>query len=84
MLLALVLSNDIKSKSIRQFLTANKFDIIFLQEAHLSPNKLKLREMEWGSKIIWNHGTTNSKGVAIGFERNLKDFCFKYFSRQRW
>ena len=28
--------------------------------------------MEWGGKIIWSHGTTNSKGVAIAFKRNLK------------
>ena len=28
--------------------------------------------MEWEGKIIWSHGTTNSKGVAIAFKRNLK------------
>ena len=28
--------------------------------------------MDWGGKIIWSHGTTNSKGVAITFKRNLK------------
>ena len=32
------LGNDIKHKSIWQFLRANKFDIIFLQETHSSPN----------------------------------------------
>ena len=36
------LGNDMKRKSIWQFLRANKFDIIFLQETHSSPNKLKL------------------------------------------
>ena len=66
------LGNDKKRKSIWQFLRANKFDIIFLQETHLSLNKLKLWEMEWGGKIIWSHSTTNSKGVAIAFKRNLK------------
>ena len=66
------LGNDIKRKTIWQFLRANKFDIIFLQETHSSPNKLKLWEMEWGGKIIWSRGTTNSKGVAIAFKRNLE------------
>ena len=28
--------------------------------------------MAWGGKIIWSHSTTNSKGVAIAFKRNLK------------
>ena len=28
--------------------------------------------MEWGGKVIWSNGTTNSKGVAIAFTRNLK------------
>ena len=36
------LGNDIKRKRIWQFLRAYKFDIIFLQETHSSPNKLKL------------------------------------------
>ena len=48
------LGNDIKRKSIWQFLKANKFDIIFLQETHSSTNKLKLWKMEWGGKIIWS------------------------------
>ena len=28
--------------------------------------------MEWGGKIIWSLGITNSKGVAIAFKRNLE------------
>ena len=28
--------------------------------------------MEWGGKTIWSHRTTNSKGVAIAFKRNLE------------
>ena len=46
------LGNDIKRKSISQFLRANKFDIIFLQETLSSLSKLKLLEMKWGGKII--------------------------------
>ena len=65
------LGNDIKRKSIWQFLRENKFDIIFLQETHSSPNKLKSCEMEWGGKTIWSNGTTNCKCVAIAFKRNL-------------
>ena len=35
--------------------------------------------MEWGGKIIWSHGTTNSKGVAIAFKRNLKISALNIF-----
>ena len=59
------LCNTIKRKSIWQFLTAKKCDIIFLQETRSSLNNLKLWEMERVGKIIWSHGTTNNKGVAI-------------------
>ena len=35
--------------------------------------------MEWGGKVFWSHGTTNSKGVAITFKRNLKISVVNFF-----
>ena len=46
------LGNDIKCKNTWQFLRANKFVIIFLEETHSSPNKLKLWEIEWGILVL--------------------------------
>ena len=42
-----------------------KNSLVFLQETH--PTKLdeKIWEKEWGSKIFYSHGTSNSRGVAI-------------------
>ena len=49
-----------------QIFSLPKFDFIFLQETHSSPNKLVMGNgME--SKIICSHGTAKSKVVAIAF-----------------
>ena len=40
-------------------------NIIFLQETHTSEKDVTKWEREWKSKIIMDHGSTNSKGVAI-------------------
>ena len=45
--------------------------IVFLQETHTSDKDLLVWEHEWGSKILMSHGTTNSKGVAILFPKNI-------------
>lgn len=40
-------------------------NITFLQETHSTENDEKEWKSEWGSNIIFSHGTSNSKGVAI-------------------
>lgn len=51
-----------------------KAEIIFLQETHSVPSDTKIWNSEWGAKIFYAHGRSNSKGVAILFKRgfNLK------------
>lgn len=49
-------------------------NITFLQETHSSKNIEGVWKSEWGGDIYFSHGTTNSKGVAILFE---KDFEYK-------
>ena len=44
---------------------------VFLQETHTTEKDLLEWEHEWGSKILMSHGTTNSKGVAILFPKNI-------------
>jgi exodeoxyribonuclease-3 len=47
--------------------------IIFLQETHTTPKIVPLWNKEWNyRKIIYSHGTSGSKGVAIIFPTNMK------------
>jgi hypothetical protein len=41
--------------------------LTLLQETHSSAKDEGIWEKEWGSKIIFSHGSTNSCGVAILF-----------------
>ena len=40
-------------------------DFIFLQETYSSKETANMWEAEWGGKVLFNHGTTHSKGVMI-------------------
>ena len=40
-------------------------DMFMLQETHSTVDTEKLWLDEWGGEIIFSHGTSNSKGVAI-------------------
>jgi exonuclease III len=62
--------------------TRKKIDIVCLQETH-STDKVELKwECEWGANSIWNHGLSNSRGVAILFSENfyynISDITRKY------
>ena len=46
-------------------------DIIFLQETHSSKAIEKIWRNEWGARVIFDHGTSNSKGVAILINKAL-------------
>ena len=62
------LGNVIKRKSVWHFLKSSSVHIVFLQEIHAYSACETLWEKEWGGDILWNHGTTRSKGVAIAFK----------------
>jgi exonuclease III len=44
-----------------------KIDIACLQEAHCSIDTELKWKKEWGAKNMWNHGSSNSRGVTILF-----------------
>jgi len=65
------LRQTIKRKAIFYFLKQKQIDIILLQETHsLSADEI-LWKYEWGGDILFAHGDSNSKGVAILIIRNL-------------
>lgn len=47
-------------------------DIVMLQETHSDKKCEKLWKSEWGGTIIFSHGDTNARGVAILFSKTSK------------
>ncbi len=56
-----------KRRELFIWLREKNFSIYFLQETHSTVNDIKCWDNEWGSKVIWSHGTSNSKGTALLF-----------------
>ena len=52
-------------------------DIVYFQETFSSIDVEKKWENEWGGKVIFSHGTSHSKGVAILFKGSL-DFKIEH------
>ena len=45
---------------------------MFLQETHSIKKYERIWNSQWGSKIYYNHGASNSQGVAIAFHKDLE------------
>lgn len=65
------LRGESKRRSIFNLLKHCQSNIILLQETHSTKNDERVWSNEWGSKIIFNHGTNFSKGVAVLFQRHF-------------
>ena len=50
--------------------------IIFLQETHTIEKDIQTWTKEWGNHVLFSHGTSASRGVAILFPDKL-EFKFK-------
>lgn len=74
------IANSIKRKIVFNKLKAQKADIYLLQESHSSSSTEKLWTSEWGGDAFFSHGSPNSKGVAILFDRQTD---FKVLSQAR-
>ena len=58
------LGQEIKRRGIFDF-CRERADIILLQETHSTPKIENQWELEWGNKILFSHGESNARGVAI-------------------
>ena len=47
-------------------------DFLVLQETHSSKEIEQIWESEWGGRIIYSHGTTNARGVAILISKEFR------------
>ena len=60
-----------KRRQIFVQLHENSGDIILMQETHCIKSQEKIWKSEWGGRILFAHGTSNARGVAILFAKNL-------------
>ena len=64
------LANDNKRRIIMHKLR-KRGDIILLQETHCTPVLQNIWQNEWGGKMYFSNGTSNSKGVCIMLSKNV-------------
>ena len=62
----------LKRRQVYKFLHESNADIVFLQETHSSPNMERVWKNEWGGKIIYDHGNSKARGVALLFKKGME------------
>ena len=60
-----------KRRAIFTWCRKQKADLIFLQETHSTKNDECKWKKEWGSEIIFSHGSSNARGVAVLIKSSL-------------
>lgn len=60
-----------KRREFFYYFHEKNIDIIYSQETHSTKACQKVWKSEWGGPIYFSHGTSNARGVAILFSRNL-------------
>ena len=63
-------SSDRRQTAFNHF-KRNKYDIIFLQETHWTPDIENIIQHEWQGGIFCSHGSPTARGVAILFNPHL-------------
>ena len=64
--------NTKKRRSLFSYFKNNKFDIISLQETHLTNKDTNIIEAEWGPNFHISEGTLHSKGMLTLFGFSIK------------
>ena len=65
------LGNSIKRRSIFQWLKTYHHGITLLQETHSTESSENSWRREWGGDIVFSHGSSSARGVAILFPKGL-------------
>ena len=65
------LNNSIKRQSIFCWLHHQRFHFTFLQETYSCKKCAQIWEAEWGGKVYFSHGSSNSKGLVTLVNLNL-------------
>lgn len=61
------LRESVKRKALFLYCKGKKSNCIFLQETHSADSDVSFWSNQWGSKILFSHGSTRSGDVAILF-----------------
>ena len=64
------LSESIKRRAVFDYHRQNG-DFLIIQETHSTPNDEKVWESEWGGKVIFSHGTSAARGIAVFTSKKL-------------
>ncbi|KAJ8047886.1 LINE-1 reverse transcriptase-like [Holothuria leucospilota] len=67
-----------KRRRLFAYLHRRKSDVILIQESHSCISDEKYRTNEWGSKILFSHGSTTSRGVCLLFSPSLNVDILKH------
>ena len=65
------LSNFHKRRAIFSWCRKQKADLIFLQETHSTTERQDQWRKEWDASVLFSHGSTNARGVAILIKNSL-------------
>ena len=65
------LSNFHKRRAIFSWCRKQKPDLIFLQETHSTAERQDQWRKEWGASVLFSHGSTNARGVAVLIRNGL-------------
>ena len=71
------LGNPIKKKKVMTMLRSKKYDVVFLQETHLSIEESEKLRRGWVGHVFYSIGSSKSKGVIILISKHLQFKCLK-------
>lgn len=77
------LKNKIKRMSLFHYLKSKKFDIICLQETHITNTDLTVWKKQWGGEIFHHQGTSNSRGEVILISKHFTGIATLLFAQER-
>ena len=60
-----------KRKQIFMYCSKMNFDIVCMQETHSDKENKTLWRTQWGGKILFSHGDSQARGVAVLFKPQL-------------
>ena len=68
-----------KRRDVMHYLRNEKFDVVFLQDTHLTTNKIQFFESLWKGKTYHSCYSNNSRGTSILIDRNVQHtILFEY------
>ncbi len=76
------LGQPIKRKKIFSILKSKQYDIVFLQETHLSAEESDKLRKDWVSQVFFSVGSSQSRGVITLINKKLQFKCLNRLKTQ--